>query len=915
MKISFFLTTVDSAAGTERAIISQANSLVESGAQVDIHSVYRTTGAPGFPLNENVAVRYWIDGESLRDISGSGDAAETAEYATKPSRLIPREWDDQFSLLTDVVAGRIIPTIDSDIIVTTTPALGLLAGSLAKQRTVVVAQEHRATMRRGPGFTPLERAAAHIDCIVSLTDASKDWLSEKVANSGVRLETIPNFLPDIFRPQSTTDEKVVFAAGRFAGGKQFSHLIDAFSRISDQHPDWILRIYGQGPLEDALKNQAVRLNVAHAVQIMAPVKNLELEWPKGSILALTSRSEGLPLVIMEAAGAGIPTISYDCLTGPAELIDDGKSGILVPPNDVASLALALDKLMSDAPLRFEMGQAAKAAIGIYSPSRIGAQWNRLYSELMDEANRLPVRAERNAERFASALNTVQESANAESSDELPVVKSTSKTPPPKILDISELGYGEILRKNRSLLDQIMKAANARSRSVEGNHANRHVVAVPEDDRLAVIDQLSQISDPAIAVELFMDSTRLTSGTWHPAEESVPAALGEANVVRFYGRYTDAHALVHLGAESSVDIEFWTSDEETGHYIAPRHNRVVDSMEQADFGPHGQEGAAIENVWSSIDFPIDVVYTWVDGNDAAWMEKKASYLPVSNEAHDQATSAARFTNRDELRYSIRSVRRFAPWVRNIFLVTDDQVPAWLAAESDIKVVSHSEIFPDKSCLPTFNSHAIETSLHRILGLAEHFLYFNDDTVMLRLQSPETYFTPNGLAKFFPSPVKINYLSGQDEPHIAAAKNNRAIIRERFGVEISQSMLHTPHPHRKSVLAQIEHEQRDVVEATRSHRFRHAEDVSFLSSLGQYYGFCLERYVQGSIRYTYVGLGRPGTAAQLAALVTSARLDVATFGESNSGYENPEETDCQIRQFFETKFSMPSHDESVDLAQDS
>src|SRR5699024_4915490 len=144
----------------------------------------------------------------------------------------------------------------------------------------------------------------------------------------------------------------------------------------------------------------------------------------------------------------------------------------------------------------------------------------------------------------------------------------------------------------SLLDQIMKAANARSRSVEGLDANRHVVAVPEDDRLAVVDQLSQLSDPAIAVELFMDSTRLTSGTWHPAEESVPAALGEANVVRIYGRYTDAHALVHVGAESSVDIEFWTRDEETGHYIAPRHNRVVDSLEQADFGAQGQDEAAI-----------------------------------------------------------------------------------------------------------------------------------------------------------------------------------------------------------------------------------------------------------------------------------------------------------------------------------
>ena len=259
MKITFLVTTIDSAAGTERAIITQANSLVASGNDVEIHSVYRTTGTPAFALSKKVAVHYWVDNDPATESTGNLAGKNATGYRNMPSRLIPVSWDDQFSLMTDVTAGQILPTIDSAVIVTTTPALSLLAGSLANPRIVVVAQEHRASMRRGRGFEPLRRAAEHIDCIVSLTDASNEWLAKQLGGTGVRLQTIPNALPEVFRPQSTTVEKMVIAAGRLVPGKQFGQLIDAFSRASVTHPDWILRIYGDGPLKESLKNQAVRL--------------------------------------------------------------------------------------------------------------------------------------------------------------------------------------------------------------------------------------------------------------------------------------------------------------------------------------------------------------------------------------------------------------------------------------------------------------------------------------------------------------------------------------------------------------------------------------------------------------------------------------------------------------------------------
>ena len=116
-------------------------------------------------------------------------------------------------------------------------------------------------------------------------------------------------------------------------------------------------------------------------------------------------------------------------------------------------------------------------------------------------------------------------------------------------------------------------------------------------------------------------------------------------------------------------------------------------------------------------PIDVVYTWVDSADPEWRASKNTWanrtridLPISE-------NEERFLNRDELRYSLRSVWAYAPFIRNVFIVTAGHVPEWLVSDHDrIRVVPHSEIFPNSSSLPTFNSHAIEACLHRITDLS-------------------------------------------------------------------------------------------------------------------------------------------------------------------------------------------------------
>lgn len=141
--------------------------------------------------------------------------------------------------------------------------------------------------------------------------------------------------------------------------------------------------------------------------------------------------------------------------------------------------------------------------------------------------------------------------------------------------------------------------------------------------------------------------------------------------------------------------------------------------------------------------IDLVYMWVDGSDPAWREKKARYLEGSQAKHfGDSTGECRFAENDELKYSLRSVEKFAPWIRRIYIVTDGQVPAWLDTTNPrIRIVDHREILP-ADILPVFNSTVIEWALPHIPGLAERFLLSNDDTFFGAPVGPEFFFADDG-----------------------------------------------------------------------------------------------------------------------------------------------------------------------------
>lgn len=205
------------------------------------------------------------------------------------------------------------------------------------------------------------------------------------------------------------------------------------------------------------------------------------------------------------------------------------------------------------------------------------------------------------------------------------------------------------------------------------------------------------------------------------------------------------------------------------------------------------------------FDIDLVYLWVDGSDPKWLEKKQLYTSETSETtgtrgttdntdntdttdNTEANNKGRYINNDELRYSLRSVEKYVPWVRKIFIVTDSQHPEWLKLEHPaIQIVDHKEILPPEA-LPCFNSSVIEYYLYRIPGLADHFLFANDDMFFHKKLSPGYFFDKEGMPyirlkkKVFGKwhyPIKrlIRKKLGQ---YITMVVEGAALVEKQFGI---------------------------------------------------------------------------------------------------------------------------------------
>jgi hypothetical protein len=177
--------------------------------------------------------------------------------------------------------------------------------------------------------------------------------------------------------------------------------------------------------------------------------------------------------------------------------------------------------------------------------------------------------------------------------------------------------------------------------------------------------------------------------------------------------------------------------------------------------------------------IDLVYLWVDSTDPIWQAKKNEALKTVD-THTSSL-AARYRNHNELKYSLRSVEKHAPFIQNIYLITNQQRPTWLNSEGkNLFVVDHKDLFPDRGSLPCFSSNAIEAVMHRICGLSEFFLYASDDHFLLNDISVGDFLLANGkmLVRLSPYLVYLPYDTERD-PFYDQFVNTCELMEMEFG----------------------------------------------------------------------------------------------------------------------------------------
>jgi Stealth protein CR2, conserved region 2/Stealth protein CR3, conserved region 3/Stealth protein CR1, conserved region 1/Stealth protein CR4, conserved region 4 len=312
----------------------------------------------------------------------------------------------------------------------------------------------------------------------------------------------------------------------------------------------------------------------------------------------------------------------------------------------------------------------------------------------------------------------------------------------------------------------------------------------------------------------------------------------------------------------------------------------------------------------ITFPIDAVYTWVDGSDPAWLARKQAAWSAQHPGsrHPLAANAARFTSREELRYSLRSLEMYAGWVREVFLVTDQQVPGWLRTDHPrLTVIDHREIFPaDGSGLPTFNSHAIEARLHHIPGLADHYLYLNDDVFFGRPVAPDLFFAPGGASKFFVTPSALDDQppSTSDRPVDAAAKVSRQLIEQAFQRDLRMKFQHVAHAQRRDVMTDLEARFAAELDRTVREPFRHPGDVSAAASLAHYYGLATDRAEPGDLTYLYCDIAERRAPIKLARLARERGADMFCLNDVGAATQVSHDPERLVRDFLTGYFPVAS-----------
>ena len=383
-RVTILLSSAWGMGGTIRAVLNMAGYLAGAGWEVQILTGYRRRDTPFFgEFPPGLDVRP-LDDQRADHAPRGLRGAVYRRLRRAPSILFPREdrLHREHSLLTDI---RLVQNLRRrcGILVGTRPGYNVMIAELALPGCRIVGFEHMNLGFHKPKVRRrITRAYPNLDALVLLTDRDREDYDE-LFEGRPRLAVLPNAVRPLGGLPADPSHKVAVAAGRFGldGQKGIDLLLQAWAPIAKRHPDWRLVIYGEGRARGALTEQRATLGLDGIVEMPGATKDMGGAMGAGSIFVLSSRFEGFPLILLEAMSTGLACVSFDCPTGPADIIDDHRNGLLVPPNDVEALSRAIIEMIEDQDLRRRCAEAGPETVSAYTLEAIEPRWERLFSEI------------------------------------------------------------------------------------------------------------------------------------------------------------------------------------------------------------------------------------------------------------------------------------------------------------------------------------------------------------------------------------------------------------------------------------------------------------------------------------------------------------------------------------------------------
>lgn len=374
MKIVYCIAGTYNSGGMERVLANKANWLVKNGHEMSILTTDQKGRSPFFELDPRI---------EMYDLGVNYEANNGGSFLNKLLHYPFKQWKHKKAL------QKLLPELEADVVVSMFCNDASILPKIKDGSRKVLEIHFSRFKRQQYGRKGLWKIADDIrsrndlnvvskfDRFVVLTEEDKGYWGD-LGN----IQVIPNARTFVMDKPAELREKKVIAVGRYCCQKALDRLIDAWSIVCRGIDDWKLYLVGDGEDRETLQKQIDELRLNDKIVLGRAETDMKAVYSNASILALSSRYEGLPMVLLEAQAAGLPIVSFECKCGPKDVLTDGVDGFLVKEGDVTSLATKILELITDEDLRRKMGAEAYENSKRFSEEKVMAQWVELFNEVV-----------------------------------------------------------------------------------------------------------------------------------------------------------------------------------------------------------------------------------------------------------------------------------------------------------------------------------------------------------------------------------------------------------------------------------------------------------------------------------------------------------------------------------------------------